>query len=589
MSKQTIWMGIKSFFAAWALLRMTGTPTLSILSVFFYAACFVVFTKTQEYSSQSALAERAPSLMRAADCCAVLFTFLYTAGGADKISAGLTSGLFRAVILAVSAAGFFFLFRAGVRFSYLYLARRKTKKSDKKVSRYAFWLCLAGWMPYFLANFPAVMTVDSFNQYAQIIGVYAYNNHHPWVHTMIMKALYDAGEGLFGSSTAGIAVICVAQMLFMAGCVLSLTAFMEKRDASKGLLIGTVLFFMLTPYHGMFVVTLWKDIAFAGVFLLFTLSVYRLSETVRGEERGGLLARELAAYFASGFFVCLLRSNGWYAFLVTLPFLAYGLRKKLVPFLLVNAALAGCVLLVKGPVMGYFDVIAPDLVESLSIPIQQVTAAARSQDALTGEEKALLSKVADLDAAVKDYDPFCADPIKRLIRKGDPDYLEEHAGEFAQLYVKLGLRSPGAYLRAFADETSAYWHPDVFYQVIFNEGIPQNEFGLESHPIIRGRIFYKLKEIYFKLYEMIPFYGLLFSIGSYTWLLLGAGIYLLGQKDYIGIWSAAPGAAVLLTVIIATPLNADLRYAYSVLFTAPFYIWLMVRKMEDCDENRNRV
>ncbi len=49
------------------------------------------------------------------------------------------------------------------------------------------------WLPYFLYQYPGIMTPDSVNQFEQVLGLIPYSNHHPWVHTLLIGLIYHIG------------------------------------------------------------------------------------------------------------------------------------------------------------------------------------------------------------------------------------------------------------------------------------------------------------------------------------------------------------------------------------------------------------
>ena len=75
--------------------------------------------------------------------------------------------------------------------------------------------------------------------------------------------------------------------------------------------------------------------------------------------------------------------------------------------------------------------------------------------------------------------------------------------------------------------------------------------------------------------DFLPLYGLLWSIGAYTWaaLFFFAYQFLYGQRRYLLLY--LPAFGTILTLLLATPVSSDLRYAYplilasSLLFTDP--------------------
>jgi hypothetical protein len=65
------------------------------------------------------------------------------------------------------------------------------------------------------------------------------------------------------------------------------------------------------------------------------------------------------------------------------------------------------------------------------------------------------------------------------------------------------------------------------------------------------------------LYKQIPILGLLWSIGFYTWtMILLAGVTICRKKSIAPFF---PVAAILLSLFIATPVQAEFRYSYAMM------------------------
>lgn len=180
--------------------------------------------------------------------------------------------------------------------------------------------------------------------------------------------------------------------------------------------------------------------------------------------------------------ICLFRTNGWYAFLFSLPFLLYAFRRHLIQMLPLHLVILFIALVVKIPVMNAFHVVQPDFVESICIPLQQTARVICEDKELTEEEWESIHKVIDTTYIKELYAPGFADNMKELVRAGDPGYLTEHKGEYLKLWLSLGLRYPSTYIRAYIDQTIGYWYPDVAYTVGDIDGIIANETGVTSHP-----------------------------------------------------------------------------------------------------------
>mgnify|MGYP003375997147 CR=1 FL=1 len=131
------------------------------------------------------------------------------------------------------------------------------------------------------------MTPDSLSQYSQAMGLTGYSNHHPVVHTLIIRFFLTLGNALFHDPYAAIACYTGAQMLIMALLLLHCICILYRRGAGKRLCLLFLLFYALVPYNALFAVTMWKDVLFSGVMLLFALSVYELQDLAGSPASGG--------------------------------------------------------------------------------------------------------------------------------------------------------------------------------------------------------------------------------------------------------------------------------------------------------------
>ena len=123
---------------------------------------------------------------------------------------------------------------------------------------------------------------------------------------------------------------------------------------------------------------------------------------------------------------------------------------------------------------------------------------------------ALIRNNARLAAAV------ISDPIKALVSYNHADAILRNPSKYFTLWIQLGISYPGDYLQAFIDQTKGYWFPAPA-ALRTNEGISPNEIGLSWPHLLRGQFPVKISEILLKLPDMLPVYGILWSIGAYFW------------------------------------------------------------------------
>ncbi len=426
-------------------------------------------------------------------------------------------------------------------------------------------ICLLCWLPYYLYEFPGIMTADSMVQYMQIIGIEPVSNHHPILHTLIIALFYKIGMAVSGNPLVVIALYTAVQMIFLSFCC----GVLIRHINIPWQKLLALIFFALVPFNAVFAVTVWKDIYFAGITMLLICKILNFID-MKDENRVGdyVILTLLLILFA------LFRSNAWYAFIVWTPFAVCFFREKLIPITVSLVVVIASVVIIKGPVMSAFGVAQPDIVESLSVPAQQIARMLVDDVTMTEAEKTAIEDVIDTTYIRELYAADYADNIKELIRAGHPEVISANKAKYLGLWAGLVAKHPIEAIKAWYDLIGGYIYPDFAYEVGNIDGVIGNDCGLYWNPLIGGK-FVKIKEIFIKLGSFVPLYGLLWSIGSYSWLLvisLFAAIW--KKKEYL--------TRVLLVMMFATLLIAapvvDFRYGYGYVTTMPLWITILWEK-----------
>lgn len=592
---------IQSFFTTWALMKAAHMEPGNILTLIFFLLVFLFYRYENNCLAQYE-SDNKRGIYKCSAILSVIFTFLYMSVDSPRYIETLTSTLFRLCVLTAVFLGFVFLFYHLLNFLFLFttnkgrlsqllfsdqynltIKRRPATRSGLLIHKdslknfyirhpglCAFFLCVLCWLFYFLYQYPGIMTPDSIVQFEQVLGVSPYSNHHPWVHTLMIKLFYSIGYGLTGSMLVALSFYTFFQMCLLAWSISYFINTLKLYRIRPGILILFTLFYALVPYHGVYSVTLWKDIPFAAAVLCFGCASIRLGRNINSLSKANMA--NLLIYIISGLMLCLFRSNGWYAFILCLPFLLLYFKKSAKIMFPVLLGIFCAALIIKVPVMNACSVTQPDLIESLSIPTQQISAVLCNDRELKPEELELIENVVDLTYIKELYNPYFADNMKELVRAGDQSYLEEHKGDFLKLWISLGLRYPGDYLTAYMRQTYGYWYPDSFYPVADAEGVSATSLGVSHTPLIGGPLVVKGKEISIKLGGMLPLYGTLWSMGIACWILLFSigNAFVRREKSKLILY--LPSAALLLTVLIATPVATEFRYVYFLMFSLPFYM-----------------
>lgn len=227
------------------------------------------------------------------------------------------------------------------------------------------------------------------------------------------------------------------------------------------------------------------------------------------------------------------------------------------------------VILIKGSVMNHYGIIQPDFVEALSVPVQRIARVLVEEAEISDDDYKLITDVLDTTYIHELYAPDFADNIKELIRAGHPDVLESNKAAYLGLWIRMGAKHPIISEKAWFDLVGGYIYPNVNYPVGNIDGIMVNNYGLEWMPIIGGKFVVKGKEILIKLGSFVPLYGMLWSIGAYTWLLVITII--ISIKNHRECLNEILLFILMATLLIAAPV-VDFRYGYAIVMTMPMWL-----------------
>lgn len=555
---------LESYLIAFALMNACGRRTTDLFTVLFFVTAYGLLGK------KAVVREKKDCVISGALAC--ILTAFYVLGNYEALSGGLSNKLFLLFYLGCTITGLLVLFYEGV-LAVLINSTRICLFEEKKAfplkgfiaDSAVIFLCM---VPFLLTNFPGVMTPDSLAQYRQAAGISAYNDHHPWMHTLLIELFYKIGYAVTGDVYLGIAFYTVAQMLLVSLSVSYVWSALYEMGLKRGYSIIGAALFVICPYNLIYGVTMWKDILFSMAVMVLVVTLFRMYCLIKEGIPAKRMLRDWVLYVVCGFFMCMLRHNGFYAFLVMMFLLAVVFRSQWKIFVPVTAAVVVLCFVIKGPVMNAAEVEPGKYAYKVCMPLQQIARVITDGCELTEEETALLEKINTIDYIPENYQRGGADPMFAWVIYGDQQYLVEHQTEYLKLWISIGLRYPGKYIEAFLDQTKGYWYPMDPEQVVYF-GITENENGLVSQPVLKGPAVIKFHELLTKLYTIFPLFGILYSMGGMFWIfLLLMAIAVRNRND--GAWIAGiPVLLLTLTLFIAVPLVADIRYGYPLLITVP--------------------
>lgn len=451
-------------------------------------------------------------------------------------------------------------------------------------------LIFLSWVPVFLAYYPSVFAYDAEGQLYQVLAG-DYSTHHPLLHTLFLGAFFRLGVAL-GSCSAGMAVHSVVQMALMAGVFGWALAFLYERRVPGLARTLLLVFFAFFPAHSVLSLSTTKDVLFAALVLLYTLSLYRIvcsrspgdgQHAVAGQsEKAG--KREAALCVLWTVLMLLFRNNAVYAFVVSAPVIYAGLRgrntrsgraarKTFLCMTLLALVLYGvCAFSLKA--LTHAQSGSPR--EMLSVPLQQMARTrVKAEEKIDPALRQELEKYIPSEWVYAAYNPHLADPVKsRAVIHDDPAGL-------IKTWVKLGWKHPAIYIDAFLDNSLGLWylwdtsHAQVYgigtesgfgYLSTDNRVMPAG-FEVVEHSLVPGLRAFMEKIVSDNAYSRIPVVRLLFAPALYWWLLYLYMVTALYRKRYRETLPVVFLAAYCLTLLLSP--TVLVRYSYPLMVTIP--------------------
>lgn len=576
---------IAAFISGSAMVLFLGMSTTNIISLVMLILLY------QMYRSRARITDKKIAL--ASYVCGAFYTVAFyfvkveSLAGDERTVFAFFSGL-------VYIIGFYLMFSSltAVIFDKLRnveFCSNNTGNVARKELLLFFILCvciiLICWLPYFLRNYPGDVTTDSSNQLVQVVGTAPLAEANPIAHTMMIKLFYSLGMALFNDQTKAVATYSVCQQILLASAFAYLLTTMYKFKVKIPVILTALAFYSIIPYHAIYSITMWKDIPFGASVVVLSTTVWRLFRHFSDKEPK-VPVFDSIMLLIFGVAMCLFRLNGIYAYVLLIPFLfLVFFKKSKLPAVMASAALL-IAILIKGPIYSsitsasyqqvYNQVPNQNSIQVMipGIPAQQIAYVIKSKglSALTYKEYELLSNIVVVEYIPETYVPWLSDPIVLLVYESNNlEYYAEHKGEFLKLWLRIGLRNPAAYIGAYVNQTYGYWYPDVQNWVYSAEFIGDREGYHIEKDMKLPETANKFLTDFMECYHDIPYLGLLWSIGTVSWVcIFMSGLCIIKQgKSYFMIY--VPVLAILATLMLATPVFSDFRYMYSAFATVPLF------------------
>lgn len=429
-----------------------------------------------------------------------------------------------------------------------------TERAGRYADVLSFLFLLLCWLPVFLAVYPGFFVYDAQDEYIQV-ATRVFSTHHPLVHVLLLGGMICGVHKLTGSYNLGIACYMVFQMVLAAGVFTFLFSYLRKKRVPRVLRLTGLVWLGLFPTVVMFTLCSAKDALFTLALLLLLVCLLEMGTGEAFFEKKGWQV----LFVVSGMDMMLLRNNGFYAFLVMIPFL-FILQKKGRGRLLLLAvcAVAGC-MLVNGGLKAALHADDSEYQELLTVPIQQLARTYQyAPEVFSEADLETLHEVLS-EEALSLYTPRLSDPVKYRF---DNEAFARDKGKYAGLWLRVGMKKPLIYLNAWWMTSYGFWYPDTVINVyggntVFTFTYKDNSyFGYEVElPGVRESKIPWLDEVYRKLSlevwkEKVPIVSWLFSPGAMFWIYAFLFAWLLNNRRYELLYPFLPIFLIWLTVLL---------------------------------------
>lgn len=442
--------------------------------------------------------------------------------------------------------------------------------SNKRVFFTSLCVMILCWIPYYLVLYPGVLTPDSVDQFSSVVhGFHIVSDHHPVFHTLFVGIFYHIGNFFFNNPVNATAFVSFSQMFIMASIFSYLIMYLNSFKISYKILALVLCYFALSPLHAYYSITMWKDVLFGGLLLLFIIYLIKLD------------CREFNFKCAVKFIILSLlvmffRNNAIYMYLFLLPFSFFHyskIRKKIMFCMMFSIVFF---YFVKGPVFKSFNISDTSSSEYIAIPMQQIGRMAYKSVEFNEHEKELINDIIDVSILANVYDPTSCDYIKF-----SPYYnisaFDQNKFTYFKLWSGLVLKHPSIAVEAYLNSTLGYWYTDVNYWATSNV-IMDNDLGIYRSSKINGLI---SDYVYGITSRDIPIISMQWSIGLCFILILISSFLIFIRRQFSKLYYFVPILGIWITMMLASPVFAEFRYVYGAFTCLPLYLVLPFIRLKE--------
>lgn len=451
----------------------------------------------------------------------------------------------------------------------------------------------------FLGVYPGFFVYDAQYELTETI-TRSFTSQQPILHVLFMGLIVQGVHSITDNYNTAIAVFILIQMTLVSLCWATLIRELNKDMLSKKGAIVFSIYLGLFPVPVMFSLCSAKDGLFGACIIILFILTRRIIDDFAAFIKN---RRQVILFVLFSVLMMMLRPNGVYAYILFAMVLVLFLvrckhesckdsaitamsdrvdaenrstagRKNIFIFGAV-LILSVCISLFANKFLLWATHAENyGVKDALSMPIQQMARLySYDKDTLTASEIDEITAFIP-EEALKRYNPKCADPVKI-------DFNEEAFSasplEFIKLWIRLGIKHPGAYINAQGMTSYGLWYPGAtidgykgnqVFTFVYGDssyfGYETEEPGVRNSYIPFIDSFYKWISLDPTI-QKIPVISLLFAPGFVLWIVLFCICYFI----YIGQGSKAIPYLLAMFVLLTCLIGPMSLVRYS------FFLWIL--------------
>lgn len=430
-----------------------------------------------------------------------------------------------------------------------------------------FCLLLFAWLPYLIIKYPGTPGWDF---YHFLNNYYNYDNslthHFPLFYVFMCMSFIKFGISK-NNINFGLFSLTLFHTLFMLFSFSYVFTYLKKWNINLKFRLFLLLFFCLNPLFCHYSTTLYHDIIYSSLLLLYTLILTDI--TIKNS-----LNKKEVAICVLALLICLTRKNGIFLIIPIHICIFYHFCKEKKNYLKKSLLLLPIFIYFLSNYILSLSYPRTSVLEALSVPLQTISRYSKEyHSSISEKELQAINRVIDYETIQELYNPTIVDTVRN--EAGNYNCNTKDILYFFKTWTKLFFRHPDSYIQAFINNTYQLYYPFekttyFFFKVKEEEDyktILDFQRPMKLNPYVDN-----LQKID-TMFQKIPFLTCIDDPGIYVWLLF----YLIVKcrknnmikKDYLPLY---PVIFTFLICLVGPTIDFNTRYAFPIIFSI-FPLW----------------